>query len=139
MKPRMIIAGAALSVLAGMTNAGLVHNTCKQGTSPNLKLMCYAGFNSSADFLAYDYVDVRCEAYQEFLGRMQSSTVRQSTYPHSSSWYYPHLHISVGCPDGYYIWYAVSRTKHKNDPYPGDWQDWQAPPYGDNQVFTCFN
>ena len=136
MKLLATFAGVSLAALTNVANAALVHYTCKQGTSPTLKLMCYAGFNSSSDLLAYDYVDTKCEAVSESVGTMYSSILRQSTVPYTVSWQYPHLQIQVGCPEGYYIWFALTRVKPKNNP-EDQWQDWQTPPDGDDEFFSC--
>jgi hypothetical protein len=129
MRRLAIFAAAALTAFASAANASLMHQTCKQGTSTNLKFMCYVGFTESIDFVEYEYVDTRCRAQGPFFGQ-NSSDVHQTSLPR------PTLHIYVGCPDGHWTWSAMTKLKVRTNPIPGQWVDWYSDG-GDDEVFSC--
>jgi hypothetical protein len=131
MRLAAFLTGVVLTALSGTANAMLLHQTCKQGVSPNLKFMCYIGFNSSTDFVAYEYADAYCRAVSAFYP-MSSITVHQTSTPSLI------LHIYAGCPEGYWEWFGVTRTKLRTSPLVGDWVAWEGDG-ADSEVFSCFN
>lgn len=122
---------AALTAFASAANAALIHTTCTQGASPNLRMMCYAGFNNPSDFIAYDYADAYCRA-TNFEYSSTSLVAHQTRLPT------PTLRIIVGCPEGRWQWYAITRTKNKSSPVVGQWVEWFNDG-GSEQTFSCTN